>query len=160
MFERARALTAEEAASGKYSIFDVVLPLPGFDVVYPANEMTNFYKRFMDSEQGGGLDPFDMRRKWKDISLSGGYRKVLSRMGADYSVDVKLYSQDDEQFVQTDLDRLNGKEAAPGSNADSADKIAVILKFQLGSSQYATMALRELMKGKVVAYKPDFGGGR
>ncbi|GAQ10304.1 multisubstrate pseudouridine synthase 7 [Aspergillus lentulus] len=160
MFERARALTAEEAASGKYSIFDVVLPLPGFDVVYPANEMTNFYKRFMGSEQGGGLDPFDMRRKWKDISLSGGYRKVLSRMGVDYSVDVKLYSQDDEQFMQTDLDRLNGKEAATESNADSADKIAVILKFQLGSSQYATMALRELMKGKVVAYKPDFGGGR
>ncbi|RHZ61478.1 hypothetical protein CDV55_101487 [Aspergillus turcosus] len=160
MFERARALTAEEAASGKYSIFDVVLPLPGFDVVYPPNEMTNFYKRFMGSERGGGLDPFDMRRKWKDISLSGGYRKVLSRMGADYSVDVKLYSQDDEQFVQTDLEKLTGKQAATESNADSADKIAVVLKFQLGSSQYATMALRELMKGKVVAYKPDFGGGR
>lgn len=160
MFERARALTAEEAASGKYSIFDVVLPLPGFDVLYPPNEMTNFYKRFMGSERGGGLDPFDMRRKWKDISLSGGYRKVLSRMGADYSVDVKLYSQDDEQFVQTDLEKLTGKQAATESNADSADKIAVVLKFQLGSSQYATMALRELMKGKVVAYKPDFGGGR
>ena len=41
------------------------------------------------------------------------------------------------------------------------DKIAVILKLQLGSSQYATMALRELMKlGGVKTYKPDFGGGR
>ncbi|EAW07174.1 pseudouridine synthase PUS7 [Aspergillus clavatus NRRL 1] len=162
MFERARALTAEEAASGKYSIFDIVLPLPGFDVVYPANAMTDFYKRFMGSEQGGGLDPFDMRRKWKDISLSGSYRKVLSRMGTDYAVDVKLYSQDDEQFVQTDLDQLKGKAAdsASGSGAEAGDKIAVVLKFQLGSSQYATMALRELMRGKVVAYKPDFGGGR
>lgn len=156
-FVRARALTAEEAASGKYTIFDVVLPLPGFDVLYPANAMDGFYKRFMGSEQGGGLDPYDMRRKWKDISLSGSYRKLLSRMGADYSAEVKLYSGDDEQFVQTDLEKLNGKQCT-AANADSADKIAVVLKFQLGSSQYATMALRELMKGKVLAYKPDFGG--
>ncbi|KAE8142517.1 pseudouridine synthase [Aspergillus pseudotamarii] len=156
-FVRARALTAEEAASGKYTIFDVVLPLPGFDVLYPANAMDGFYKRFMGSEQGGGLDPYDMRRKWKDISLSGSYRKFLSRMGADYSAEVKLYSVDDEQFVQTDLEKLNGKQST-AANADSADKIAVVLKFQLGSSQYATMALRELMKGKVIAYKPDFGG--
>lgn len=44
---------------------------------------------------------------------------------------------------------------------DSRDKIAVIVKLQLASSQYATMALRELMKeGGVVTYKPDFSSGR
>jgi tRNA pseudouridine13 synthase len=156
-FLRARPLTADEAASGKYTIFDVVLPLPGFDVLYPSNAMTDFYKSFMGSAQGGGLDPFDMRRKWKDISLSGSYRKFLSRMGPDYSAEVRLYSKDDEQFVQTDLEKLN-KKPEPVVDAESADKVAVVLKFQLGSSQYATMALRELMKGKVIAYKPDFGG--
>ena len=172
IFTRARALTASEAASGQYTIFDVVLPLPGFDVLYPANKMTDFYKSFMgDSEQGGGLDPFDMRRKWKDVSLSGSYRKFLSRMmGDDYSAEVKLYAKDEEQFVRTDLDVLTAA-AAPGVEGQSetkaqgegegeADKLAVILKFQLGSSQYATMALRELMKGKVKSYAPDFGGGR
>ncbi|KAL1967464.1 hypothetical protein VTN77DRAFT_3249 [Rasamsonia byssochlamydoides] len=166
MFTRARPLSAEEAASGKYTIFDIVLPLPGFDVIYPANEMTEFYKRFMGSEQGGRLDPFDMRRKWKDISLSGSYRKLLSRPGPDYSFEVKSYSQDDEQFVRTDLERLTGSSKDGDAQLSSAgtasgDKIAVILKFQLGASQYATMALRELMKsGGVKEYKPDFGGGR
>ncbi|GAB1217941.1 hypothetical protein ATERTT37_007184 [Aspergillus terreus] len=163
-FVRARALTAEEAASGKYSIFDIVLPLPGYDVLYPANAMTDFYKRFMGSEQGGGLSPFEMRRKWKEVSLSGGYRKILSRMGPEYSSEVKIYSRDDEQFVQTDLEKLNPtaaeSTATETDSSESTDKLAVVLKFQLGSSQYATMALRELMRGKVIAYKPDFGGGR
>ncbi|PLB44590.1 pseudouridine synthase TruD/Pus7 [Aspergillus steynii IBT 23096] len=158
-YTRARALTADEAASGKYTVFDVVLPLPGFDVLYPANAMTEWYKTFMASEQGGGLDPFDMRRQWKDISLSGSYRKLLSRMGPDFSCQVHQYSQDDEQFIQTDLQKLQqGQEGAVDAASSSGDKIAVVLKFQLGSSQYATMALRELMKGKVKAYKPDFSG--
>jgi tRNA pseudouridine13 synthase len=115
----------------------------------------------MGSEQGGRLDPFDMRRKWRDASLSGSYRKIFSRMGDDYSFDVKLYSKDDQQFVPTDMDKLKQREADINIAADEQrDKLAVILKFQLGSSQYATMALRELTKGKISAYKADFGGGR
>jgi len=165
-FDRARALTAEEAASGKYSIFDVVLPQPGHDIIYPPNQMTDFYRRFMGSEQGGGQDPFNMRRKWKDASLTGGYRKLLSRMGADFSFDVKLYSEEHEQFVQTDLDKLQRSSDATGAAASApadstaGDKLAIVVKFQLGSSQYATMALRELSKGKVREWKPDMGGGR
>ncbi|KAJ5997984.1 hypothetical protein N7499_005621 [Penicillium canescens] len=161
MFTRARALTAEEAASGKYTLFDLVLPQPGYDIVYPANQVKDFYSRFMGSEQGGKLDPFDMRRKWRDASLSGSYRKIFSRMGADYSFDVKLYSKDDQQFVPTDMDKLKQRDAdITIATDDQPDKLAVILKFQLGSSQYATMALRELTKGKMTAYKADFGGGR
>ncbi|CAG8889683.1 unnamed protein product [Penicillium nalgiovense] len=164
MFMRARALTAEEAASGKYTIFDLVLPQPGYDIIYPENEMKEFYRRFMESEQGGGLDPSNMRRPWKDISLSGSYRKIFSRMVTNnYSFDVKLYSKDDEQFVKTDLQKLKGEDKdADTTVADEtpADKLAVILKFQLGSSQYATMALRELTHGKATAHKADFGGRR
>ena len=163
MFTRARALTAEEAASGKYNIFDVVLPQPGFDIIYPENPVKDFYREFMASEKGGQLDPFNMVRNWKDISLSGSYRKVFSRMGPDYSFEVKPYSDDNEQFIKTDLERLKKGDEPADANASDApapDKIAVVLKFQLGSSQYATMALRELLKGKVKEYKPDFGGGR
>ena len=31
-------LSREEAASGQYSIFDVVLPLPGTSIIYPDNQ--------------------------------------------------------------------------------------------------------------------------
>lgn len=237
VFERARALTQEEAESGKYNIFDIVLPTPGFDIIYPSNGIGKFYEEFMASERGGGLDPYDMRRQWKDISLSGSYRKLLARPGKDVSFEIKTYKNEDEQFVLTDLDRLglgprpqrNGvprreqdnhahQDAAAGSLTDTKQKsgpaqeddvskmkqgnsdapnsndtrnltriktasqesedmkqggvsllggayrdykIAVILKLQLGSSQYATMALRELMKaGGVKTYKADYSGGR
>ena len=214
LFVRARSLSKEEAESGKFTVFDIVLPLPGFDIIYPVNKIGDYYKEFMASERGGGLDPSDMRRSWKDISLSGSYRKFLAKPGSDISFQVKTYTDENEQLVETDLDRLNTskkgassdianfkpereqpvsfvetpmpkpvtEEALPPKplNADvdndpdadggvrldlkrsaSNDKIAVILKLQLGSSQYATMALRELMKhGGIQTYKPDFSSSR
>ncbi|KAL6252927.1 multisubstrate pseudouridine synthase 7 [Rhinocladiella similis] len=175
VFERAKALTAEEAASGRYTIFDVVLPLPGFDVVYPANASGEWYKTFMASEAGGGIDPHNMRRKQRDFSLSGSYRKIMARIGEDFDVTVHQYSDDDAQFVETDMDRLKSKNADSENSAtgkvvrDTGDerggdsrpsKVAAVLKFQLGSSQYATVALRELSKGGIQAYKAEFTGGR
>ncbi|KAL9601504.1 MAG: hypothetical protein Q9219_002456 [cf. Caloplaca sp. 3 TL-2023] len=241
IFTQARALTESELSSPdcKISTFDIVLPLPGYDILYPTNDSGNIYKEFMSSEEGGGLDPYDMRRKWKDVSLSGSYRKLLARPLGKVEWEIKAYGAkgEDEQFVMTDLEKLErgrtvGKEekgmreskpkevgasvstsdcdgpaveadvkavdtppvntlmdqpvaaSAPDpSNADSTaataepdtststsvktpadpqnDKLAVILKLQLGSSTYATMALRELMKeGGVKTWKMEGGGGR
>ncbi|KAH7389775.1 pseudouridine synthase [Pyrenochaeta sp. MPI-SDFR-AT-0127] len=173
-FERARALTASEASSGKYTILDVVLPQPGYDVEYPKNDIGEFYKEFMGSEKGGGLDPYNMRRPWREISLSGGYRKFLARPLQPLTFDVHEYTKEDEQFVETDLGRLRKAEKSgevregkdvdmeEGEQAEEEEKkLAVVLSLQLASSQYATMALRELMKaGGVKAYKPEFMGGR
>jgi tRNA pseudouridine13 synthase len=177
-FTRARALTAEEVASGKYTIRDVVLPLPGWDVIYPANAIGEAYKEFMASEAGGGLDPYNMRRKHKDYSLAGDYRKLIAGTDKGMGFDVKEYASETEQLVKTDLEKLQEASeqdgegtkdtnmtdaAAAGEESKEASetekKIAVVLRFQLGSSQYATMALRELMKqGGLQEYTPTFGG--
>jgi tRNA pseudouridine13 synthase len=107
LYQRARPLTAEEADSGRYTIFDIVLPTPGFDVEYPDNDIGDFYKEFMGSERGGGLDPAKMRRNQKDFSLSGSYRKFLGQVGKNLSFQIRTYHEDTEQLVETDLDRLN-----------------------------------------------------
>ncbi|KAH9827428.1 tRNA pseudouridine synthase D (TruD) [Teratosphaeria destructans] len=168
---RARPLSKEEAASGKYDIFDIVLPLPGFDVIYPHNAIGKFYEEFMGSEAGGSLDPHNMRRSWKEASLFGGYRKIMARPLNGATAEVKEYVSENEQLVQTDLEKLKKTtDAADDVDArviensrdgETMDKrIAVVLKFQLGSSQYATMAIRELTKGGATAYKPDFSTTR
>ncbi|QIW95957.1 hypothetical protein AMS68_001475 [Peltaster fructicola] len=158
-FIRARPLSKEEADSGRWDIFDVVLPQPGWDVVYPSNEVGKFYKDFMGSEEGGRLDPNDMRRKWKDASLSGSYRKLMSRpLNGKVEVTTHLY-RGEEQVAETDLDRLR-KQEVQDETAQGEEKVAVVLKLQLGKSQYATMALRELSKGGAVAYRPEFSADR
>lgn len=120
LFERAHALSAEEAVSGKYSIFDIVLPTPGFDIEYPNNSVGDYYKEFMGSERGGRLDPSDMRRSQKDFSLSGSYRKLIGRAGENMSFEVRTYSEETEQLVETDLEKLN--KCKPNRNGGDNDK--------------------------------------
>ncbi|TVY32760.1 Multisubstrate pseudouridine synthase [Lachnellula subtilissima] len=123
LYQRARPLTDEEAESGKYTIFDIILPTPGFDIEYPANDIGDYYKEFMGSELGGGLDPANMRRKHKDFSLSGSYRPLMAKVGHDLSFDVQAYHSETEQLVETDtekLDKLRPKKAGwNNSNRDS-----------------------------------------
>jgi tRNA pseudouridine13 synthase len=45
-----------------HTIFDVIMPLPGFDVTYPGGEFGEKYRAFMKLD---GLDPDDMTRERK-----------------------------------------------------------------------------------------------
>jgi tRNA pseudouridine13 synthase len=110
-YTSARALTAAEVASGKYSIFDIVLPQPGFDMIYPQNDVGDFYVSFMAKEENGKLDPFDMRRAQREFSLSGSYRHLIGRFLDEPEYAIKLYSDDTEQMYPTDLDFCRQKKA-------------------------------------------------
>ncbi|OAQ96090.1 hypothetical protein LLEC1_04820 [Akanthomyces lecanii] len=171
---RARPLTADEAASGRYTIYDLVLPTPGYQVVYPDNDVGAFYEDFMGREENGGLDPRKMMRMRREFSMPGRYRKVMNRFLATPSIEFRTYTDEKEQMHPTDLDVIKmaaektttttaengGQEesvakkpkvedeksgADTGEAAPVEEKIAAIVKFQLGRSAYATVALRELM---------------
>ncbi|KAK5990137.1 Multisubstrate pseudouridine synthase 7 [Cladobotryum mycophilum] len=103
---RARPLSEEEAASGQYTIHDVVLPTPGYDVIYPENEIGDFYREFMGGEENGSLDPHKMRRLRREFSLPGRYRKLMHTFLAKPSIEFKAYANEEEQMHPTDLDLI------------------------------------------------------
>ncbi|KAI0546208.1 pseudouridine synthase [Xylaria curta] len=109
------AVTEDDLQDGKYSIYDVVLPSPGWDVVYPSNEIGEFYVEFMSKPENGGLDPYNMRRRQRDFSLPGSYRKLMGKLKRTPTASVQAYSNDLDQLVPTDLDIIRSrktKEAA------------------------------------------------
>ncbi|KAI1082281.1 pseudouridine synthase [Whalleya microplaca] len=108
---KAHALTDEEVGSGIYSIFDIVLPTPGWDVVYPNNDIGQFYSDFMAREENGELNPQDMLRRQRDFSLPGTYRKLMGKFISTPNATVREYSNDIEQLVPTDLDLIRSRKA-------------------------------------------------
>ncbi|KAG9063739.1 multisubstrate pseudouridine synthase 7 [Linnemannia hyalina] len=135
---RAKVLTEEDV--DQYTIYDVILPLPGFDVIYPTHAIGAKYKELMAKD---GLDPHSMKRGNKEYSLSGSYRSFLSKP-ENVEWEIVRYDQADIPLTLTDQERMEGK-PQPLLVPDGK-YLALILNLTLKSSQYATMAIREVCK--------------
>ena len=57
----------------QFSVFDVVLPLPGYAVQYPQNSIADTYKDML------AVDEVSMDVKRPAFDLPGRYRRILSR---------------------------------------------------------------------------------
>ena len=55
-----KILTEEDLEN--YTIFDVIMPLPGIDVAFPGGTLGDRYREFLIVD---GLDPNDFHRKQK-----------------------------------------------------------------------------------------------
>ena len=164
-------------------IFDVVMPLPGFDVDYPGGRIGELYLEIMRAD---GLDPHRMRREqrsvsphdrcpdphhFREYSLPGSYRRILNRpdhVGWSHI----HYTDPDIALVQSDEDRILGLNPAAPNDPDGRFR-ALKVELTLGASAYATMALREVtreetsvwhqigltMRGEDQEFKGAFGTG-
>lgn len=119
------AVTEDDLLDRKYSIYDIVLPSPGWDVVYPPNEIGDFYAEFMAQPENGGLDPHNMRRRQRDFSLPGSYRKLIGKLKKVPTASVQAYSSDMEQLVPTDLDTIRSRKAKEAAERDTAQRSTV-----------------------------------
>ncbi|XP_054633739.1 pseudouridylate synthase 7 homolog isoform X2 [Dunckerocampus dactyliophorus] len=135
---KAHILSEEEAKS--HSIHDIVMPLPGYDVIYPSHHVGKGYREMLSSD---GLDIDSMRHKVKDYSLAGAYRRVLIRP-SDVSWEVIQYDDPKISLVHTDFEKME-KKPAPVFNKEGKYR-ALRLEFSLPPSSYATMAIREVLK--------------
>ncbi|XP_073688208.1 pseudouridylate synthase 7 homolog isoform X2 [Garra rufa] len=134
----AHVLSADEAE--KHSAHDVVMPLPGFDVIYPTHSVGGGYRDMLSADE---LDIDNMRHKVRDYSLAGAYRRILTRP-RDVSWELIQYDDPRVPLVHTDVEKL---ENAPAPVYLKEGKYrALKMEFSLPSSTYATMAVREVLK--------------
>ncbi|KAM9855000.1 pseudouridylate synthase 7 homolog isoform 2-T2 [Aulostomus maculatus] len=134
----AHVLSTEEAES--HSIHDIVMPLPGFDVIYPSHHVGKGYREMLSADR---LNIDNMRHKVKDYSLAGAYRRIIIRP-SDVSWDVIRYDDPRISLVHTDFEKLENK-PAPVFNKEGKYR-ALRMDFSLPPSTYATMAIREVLK--------------
>jgi tRNA pseudouridine13 synthase len=152
---RAKVLTETDAS--RYSIFDVVMPLPGKDVAFPGGSLGELYREFLVKD---GLDPDNFDRKQKSVSremlsstrsnrghreylLGGSYRKVL-HLPRELSWELYRYTDPELPLAQADEDMLLGYK--PVAEETDGKFRALQIRLTLGTAAYATMALREVLK--------------
>ncbi|XP_034945615.1 uncharacterized protein Pus7 [Chelonus insularis] len=131
-----KILTEEDLPN--YTLADVVMPQPGWRVVYPPYAKA-WYEEFLASD---GLNT-NLKQKNKKYSLSGAYRKILE-IPEDLSWRVMHYKDLRDDLIPSDINELRGN-PVPKDCPDGKYK-ALILEMSLKSSCYATMALREVLK--------------
>ncbi|KAG4306316.1 hypothetical protein PORY_000304 [Pneumocystis oryctolagi] len=141
---RAKHLTKNDLAN--YSIYDIVLPTPGHDILYPDNCIKDFYLDFMKKD---GIDGLNMIRPVKEFSLSGSYRLILSKPRM-MEWEIIKYGNSEEQLSVTDMDILENRTVKNSTNRIDESLKAIKLKMQLSSSSYATVALREIAERNIL----------
>ncbi|KAI9260830.1 pseudouridine synthase [Sporodiniella umbellata] len=123
-----------------YTIDDVVYPLPGTQSVYPENEMKSIYERVLAE------DGISMQAKDKHFEgLKGDYRSILVKP-EQMNWSFIRYNDPIEKLCNTDVDRLHDLPEPTG--VQNGQFLALKVEFTLGTSQYATMALREIMRAE------------
>ena len=155
-----RVLTEEEAASGAFTARDVVIPLPGYDVTYPTTSVVNekFFVDLVRKDMGdaavgeGGLKALFRNDQQRAFSLPGGYRRMLL---VPRNVDFRVvrYADALAPLVNADGNFVNAgvdPDASPTPTqtaTTTATRTGLLLSFALPSGVYATMAIRELVRG-------------
>ncbi|KAF8621631.1 hypothetical protein AX15_007649 [Amanita polypyramis BW_CC] len=135
-----RVKTLTEGELDKYSIFDVIMPLPGTDVAYPGGILGEKYREFLRMD---GLDPDNFVRKQKEYTLHGSYRTIL-HLPKEMSWSILRYTNPDVALAQADEDKLLGFD--PPVTDENGMFTALQISLKLGTAAYATMALREVTK--------------
>jgi len=137
---RVREVTQSDVEATVLTMYDVVLPLPGYDVVYPSL----LKEKYMDFMAKDEITPEHFNtNKIRDLNLPGGYRKLLVKpKGVEYKV--MRYEDKEAPLSLTQREKRNGTPEPTGDPEGSLT--AVRLAFSLPSSCYATMAVREILK--------------
>uniref|UniRef100_A0A5K3F1Z5 TRUD domain-containing protein n=1 Tax=Mesocestoides corti TaxID=53468 RepID=A0A5K3F1Z5_MESCO len=135
------------------SIHQVVLPLPGYEVVFPDNECGKWYFELFDEDS---LKLDDFKHKVKDFALPGSYRHLIVKP-EDVHYEIHEYVDPKKPLIQSDYAAMCAESSSQSkpdeqqSPSPESEKFrALVLEFTLPKAAYATMAIRELMRDVTV----------
>ncbi|CAH2278006.1 pseudouridylate synthase 7 homolog isoform X1 [Pelobates cultripes] len=128
--DRVHVVTAAEEEAKTYTMSQVVLPMPGHSVTYPANKVGQWYR---DALAKDGLQTCKFRVGSLQLNLPGCYRQIF-KYPLKLAYELSLGSQHEEKEVTT------------GTEIVALPKPHLTLTLDLESSCYATVCLREMMK--------------
>jgi tRNA pseudouridine13 synthase len=128
-----RVVTQEDVDCSRYSIDDVVLPLHGSTVKFPENSVATMYDKHLAKVKEQNCHHI---QQFLMGSFKGAYRHFIYRP-TDLEYKLQRYNEIDEEIPCFD--------SIPSDN-DGGRFLALILKFSLPPSSYATMLVREVTK--------------
>ncbi|XP_075713157.1 pseudouridylate synthase PUS7L [Rhinoderma darwinii] len=126
--DRVHIVTAAEEEEGVYSIHQVVLPMPGHSIKYPTNQVGQWYREALAS---AGLQSCKFRVGTLQLNIPGCYRHIIKY---PHNLICEPIIEIDKQSLEKDSEHA------------TSQKPTLKLSFQLDSSCYATVCLREMMK--------------
>ncbi|TIB00414.1 hypothetical protein E3P96_02653 [Wallemia ichthyophaga] len=131
----------EDGELDKYKIYDVIMPLAGHNTMYPGGQVGDKYKEMLKTDH---LDWEKLWRPQREYSMEGSYRKMV-HLPKDVKWEVIKYVTGDEQLLKSAEEEMLG---LPVDKVEGEKRnTAVSMSFNLGSGTYATMLLREILKG-------------
>lgn len=172
---RVKVVSAEDIASQRYTITDVVLPVPGYESLYPDNEIGAYYDELLAAD--------NLSRQSYDVCHvtyreKGVYRRMI-QAPKDFEWQIISYDNPDAELAVTEMSKFRVPRP-PHSSTDSTVDAPVVesatcpapipvpeqapaaaasgvavstprfralqVKFSLPPGTYATMLLRELTK--------------
>lgn len=134
-------VSPEEASSKMFSIYDVVLPLPGYDVTLPTHSLRDRYSDLL-KEHNITQQQFHSPQGRSEYKLRGFYRHIVHKP-KDVCWDFIKYNDNCVPLTVSDMDRMNSNDM---NFINEGKFLAIKVQFALPVSSYATMCLRELTK--------------
>uniref|UniRef100_H0XWJ2 Pseudouridylate synthase PUS7L n=2 Tax=Otolemur garnettii TaxID=30611 RepID=H0XWJ2_OTOGA len=123
-------VTEEEEAANTYAIRQVVLPVLGYNIQYPKNKVGQWYLEALSRD---GLATCKFKVPTLKLNVPGCYRQILKH---PYNLSYQLKEGHDIDV------------GTEGSHISKAT-LSLLISFDLDSSCYATVCLREMMKHDV-----------
>ncbi|XP_051248978.1 pseudouridylate synthase PUS7L [Dicentrarchus labrax] len=136
-------VTDQEEQEGVYTLGQVLLPMPGNTVKYPENSMGTWFQERLARD---GLAECRFRVSGLKLNLPGCYRPLLAfPRNLRHQLQRAAFGEGAGEVTGGSSRRSDGQ--LNGSAVEGKqDSLALTLNFDLDSSCYATICLREIMK--------------